>query len=763
MRAKYTVIAQCSLASIAMLAPSMGRAQDADNQARKTSPASQGVIQEIVVVAQKRSQNMQDVPVAITALTSEMLDAKGIVNTQDLQLTVPGLSIGEQTNLGGAARVTLRGVGSENYGPGGDPGVPLHINGHYTQSTAYVFRDMLDVERVEVQRGPQGTLYGRNAIGGSINIITRRPTKEFEGAWGFELGNYGRVMAQGVVSGSLAEGVRGRVVAASAKRDGFVKELGVGPDRDTVDYQTLRGSLEVDLSRNVQAYLTAYYFNDTGNTYTRRLDRDPNNISNTEPFAVRSNTPNANENISRGASVDFTWNLPGFELRSLSAYDSTQTRMQYDVDGNAVRLAQFAVGVGMKVLTQEFQALSKGNGPLKWVAGAFYYKEKSNEVRTNYIDRFDTDGNGLTGLQNDVTQPLVIQYSKTRNYADSWAVYGQADYDLAKNVQVVAGLRYTRDSKSYFSGADTELSDGSTRSVPTGGGRFSTFPTYNQVFFDNLAGKSWSQVTGKLGLNYRLDRDALIYGSYSRGYKAGGFAARQSAYYNPETVDAFEGGLKGRWADKSIQTNLAFFYYNYNDKQELQFFPPNDQFPNGGVQLVNAAKAKTYGAELEVLAYATKALRLDASFSYLHAKYGNFIVRDAQFLAQGDRNLAGNSLPLSPKFKVNLGAQYDWTLSNDAGSVSARFDYSWTDQQWGNALNRDGTSLPATGDKIPAYGVTNARLQWKNGDGNLQASLYVRNLTNKYAISNSFVNSVSEVVQSNLKPRTFGVKMEYFF
>lgn len=757
MHSKQTLLAACSIASLAMFFATPVFAQTANYGDSRI-----GGIEEIVVTAQKRAENVQDIPVAISAFTSEMLELRGISNPQDLQQAVPNLSIGEQTNLGGGAKVTLRGVGSENYGPGGDPGVPIHINGHYTQSTAYIFRDMVDVERVEVQRGPQGTLYGRNAIGGNVNLITRRPTKEFEASAAIEAGNYNRRMAQAVISGPITNGIRARAVAAKAVRDGFVEELGIGKDRDSVDYVSLRGSLEIDLASNFQAYINGYYFKDKGNNYTRRIDRDPNNTANFFPFKVSSNTPNEGEDRSKGASIDFTLDLGGVELRSLSAYDKTNTSGNYDLDGNPVRLARFGVGIGMKVLTQEFQAVSKGDGPLKWVLGAFYYKEDSNELRTNVIDRFDTDSNGRTGLTGDQTQPLVIQYSKTRNHADSWAAYGQADYNLTDKLQLEAGLRYTRDRKNYFSGADTVLSDGSTRSVPTGGGRFTTFPLLNQVFFDNTKGTLWSKVTWRLGLNYRFNDDALLYGSYSRGYKAGGYAARQGDFYNPEVVDAFEMGLKGQWAENRVQTNLALFYYDYKNKQELQFFGPSAQFPNGGLQLINATDATSYGVELEILAKVTKAFQIDMSMSYLHARYGSFIVRDTQ-LNTPFQDLKGNILPLAPAMKFNAGAQYNRGLGGNAGEITLRGDFSWIGEQFGNALNRTGGVLPATGDQIPEYGVMNANLQWKSFDDSLRISLFARNLTNKYAISNSFVNGLNEVVQSNLKPRTFGVRIGYNF
>ena len=254
----------------------------------------------------------------------------------------------------------------------------------------------------------------------------------------------------------------------------------------------------------------------------------------------------------------------------------------------------------------------------------------------------------------------------------------------------------------------------------------------------------------------------MLYASYSRGYKAGGYAARQGDFYNPEVVDAFEMGLKSQWAENRVQTNLALFYYDYKNKQELQFFGPSAQFPNGGLQLINATNAKSYGAELEIRANVTKAFSIDASMSYLHARYRTFIARDAQ-LNTAFQDLAGNILPLAPDMKFNLGAQYDWELGANSGKITLRGDYSWIGEQFGNALNRKGGVLPATGDQIPEYSVVNARLRWKSVDESLRISLFARNLTNKYAISNSFVNGLNEVVQSNLKPRTFGVRVGYNF
>ena len=217
----------------------------------------------VIVTGEKRPENVQTVPVAISAFATEQLDARGIVSVQDLQATVPGLTISENIQAG-TAKITMRGIGSENFSAGGDPGVPLHVNGHYSQFTSYVLRDMIDVERVEVQRGPQGTLYGRNAIGGNINIITKRPTENLEVLLSADIGNYDKRLLQGVLSGPLSEAVRGRLVVSDERRDGYVENLSGGEDLDSSHYTSVRGALEIDLSDNLEAYLNGYWFEDKG-------------------------------------------------------------------------------------------------------------------------------------------------------------------------------------------------------------------------------------------------------------------------------------------------------------------------------------------------------------------------------------------------------------------------------------------------------------------------------------------------------------------
>jgi len=735
------------------------------------SATAQNVLDEIIVTSEKREQNVQDVPVAISAFSAGMLEARGIVTAQDLQFVVPGLTIGE--DFRGPAKVTIRGVSSENPFPGGDPGVPVHINGHYTQNPAYVLRDMLDVERVEVLRGPQGTLYGRNAIGGNINIITKRPTDTVEGTVSANIGNYEKHLVQGVVSGPLSDTLRARLAVSDDKRDGYVRNVGVqGDDRQTSDYTSVRGALEYDLTDNTQLYLNAYYFKDKGNSGQRLISEYPldatlfggpnyyilnsagSNPSSSDPFQVSDNTPPEQLKKSKGVSVDFSWNLGGVEFRSLSAYDETTWEGSADKDGSAVVNRENIFVTPLETYTQEFQLLSTGDDDLSWVVGAFYYNEESDYHFESLREQstFDADGNGVVD-QND---PRFVISGDSGNEAMSLGAFGQLNYLLTERSELVAGLRYSKDKKENNEPGVSIATEGQPFPPPV-------------IFKFGLRDDDWSKVTGKLGINYHLDDDVMIFGSYSRGYKAGGFNFAQENSYNPETVDAYETGLKARWLDARLQTNLAAFYYKYEDKQDFQaFFDP--VLGLAPFSIVNASSATNYGVELEIQAYVTDAFFIDVSLGYLNAEFEEFATADTLRPALQNLNLSGNKLPFSPEWKAYLGIQYDWSLGDGMGGLSARLDYSWTDDQYSNAFNRDANTAglnAGSADFLPSYYLVNASLQWKSVDDVWNVNLYVKNLTDEAILSNSFVapltDTTQEVHANYFAPRTYGLKMTYNF
>ena len=696
---------------------------------------SQSAIDEIIVTAQKREQSLQDTALAITALTGEGLEDRGIESGYDLQFSVPSLTMGE-SNVG-AAQVTLRGVGMENVFVGGDPGVPIHVDGHYIQDTSYILQDFMDVERVEVLRGPQGTLYGRNAIGGSINIITKRPTETFEAYGGVDVGNYGKRLLQTSISGPLTDALRGRFAISDEKRDGYVENISPlgGQDIKNSDYTSLRGSLEYDLAENVLATFSGYYFENFGNTaVTRKVNQktaslpgfvDYHILNNAQPNPTVSDPRKVRFNISddvfsktKGGSVDVEWDLDDVRFRSLSSYNNSNSLLLTDSDGSDVVTLHDHAKRSHETFSQEFQLLSSADSKSAWILGLFYYDETSDASEIFDIDNLFIADGSKTIL--DLTYDL-----------DSTAlgVFGQVEYPLTDKITIVGGLRYNKDKKSYVGalllpvfGLDTTFADS----------------------------EQWEEMTGKVGVNYHIDDDAMLYASYTTGYKAGGYNNTQPSY-DPETVTAYEAGIKGLWFDKKVQTSLHAFYYDYTDKQEFQRDPAI-----GAAFITNAGVATIWGLELEGTVHTISALMIDASIAYLNAEYDAFSTEDGANPQLGLQDLSGNKLPRSPEWKLHLGLQYEWTL--DLGRLFARVDTVWVDDQFSAPFNRQDR------DFMDSYHRTNAQLSWESNSQLWQSSIYVQNLEDDNVVSNLSDGSATvglpiPIYGHYFAPRTYGLKI----
>ncbi len=696
------------------------------------------VLDAIVVTAQKRAQDVQDVPLAITAFSSESLRLKGIDSPESLQISTPALTVGE--NLAGAgAQVTIRGIGAEALPPGGDPGVPLHINGHYTQSSAYVLRDFLDVERVEVLRGPQGTLYGRNAIGGNINIITKRPTEEVEGMVSIALGNYEKRLAQAVLSGPLTDSLRGRLAISDEVRDGYVEDVGLDTDRAISDYTSVRGSLEFDVTESIEVFGSAYYFDDKGNSlFVDALTTDPEN-----PFLVSHNSPTETLDTAFGGSIDVTIDLGAMEIVSLSAFDESERDAVLDLDGTDTIRSHGAWFNAFKTFSQELRLVSTGDQKLDWVLGAFYYNESSDLAIDGLLDI--PIFSSLPGMPRT---RLLAQYNVK---SESLAAFAHLVYDLSDQFELVGGLRYSYDKKIYdFFGQNL---------TPEG----LTAPVIPAIPVD-LKEDTWDQLTWRLGVNYHISDDHMLYVSWSRGYKAGGFSidGRVQGGFDPESVLAYEGGLKSVLFGGRMSVNLAGFYYDYSDKQDFQNIP-NPTLPGATIfALTNAAAATVAGAELEVQANVTQGFSIDASVSHTDAKYGEYFAQDAAFPALGVQDLSGNRIPRAPKWKVYIGAQNTWDLGR-LGSLLLRGDLSWVGDQWANAFNRPlGTFTFPYSDLLPSYHLVNARLEWSNFSESWRIEVFVQNLSNEIVLENTSLSSLGGNAVF-MPPRMWGAKLTHNF
>jgi len=323
----------------------------------------------------------------------------------------------------------------------------------------------------------------------------------------------------------------------------------------------------------------------------------------------------------------------------------------------------------------------------------------------------------------------------------SLAAFGQIDYSLTETLELTAGIRHTRDEKDIF----RELF-------------LSVFETVVLVDDTTTFDDSWEKTTGKLGLNYRVNDDVLLYASYSLGFKAGGFNASslEEPSYEPELLDAYEIGMKGQFLDNHLQLNISAFYYDYTDKTESKIDLIGDV---ASTIFTNAGAATIAGIEVEMQSRLTDAFSIDGSLAYQNAEYDEFDSQDPSNAALGVQDLAGNQLTRSPELKFHLGAQYEWQLDDGLGSLTARADFSWVDEQYFRAFNLET-------DKADSYHRTNVRLQWDSSDTHWQAELYVLNLEDDYILSNLVVAGPNEGfgrVASYLDPRTYGVEISYRF
>jgi iron complex outermembrane receptor protein len=726
-------------------APAASLAADAAAQAVDSM-----ALGEIIVTAQKRAQNVQDVPLAVSAFGEADLQARQINHASELQWVVPGLVIGNPSEI--TPQVTLRGVGTGNALPGGDPGVPIHLDGHYLQASRFVVRDMLDVERVEVLRGPQGTLYGRNAIGGSINIVSKRPTSTPEGMLAVDVGNYSLRKVEAVASGPLSERLRGRVAIADEKRDGYVRNISPrAPNRTTLDsdYTSIRASFELDVTPDFQVYGGAFHLNDDGAPIVWAVQGDfvnnanptfaslPDtyvNPTNTDPFTIRQDTPNSGFDRARGAFLDADWKTGLGTVRSLSAYTTSKTGYVLDLDAtDATPPVTYDQNVRYQTFSQELQLVSDRIARTDLIAGLYYYQEKSRFFRQFSAPR------AVYGIDFSYRYDPEPQLE-----GKSLGAFVNADYRVTDRVTFTLGGRYTRDQKHMLRGY-AEISNDLGGTLSAGATDQST---------------DWSRFTGRAALTYQPTDSATLYASFANGYKSGGYnpISLRELSYDPETVRALEIGAKTEWLDDRIRANLAIFQSDYRNKQE--YVANRLSNASSEIAIRNAAAATIRGVELEGVVRITPRFRIDGNVSYLDAAYDSFLSEDSLRPQLGVLQLEGNRLPNSPEWKFAIGGEGNWPMPGNFGSLATRVEYAWTQGYFSDAFNRVGD--PVTGgisDRVPSHEQVNGSVQWLSTSGDWSAVAYVKNATDSRAptwLQPTYHGNTFAIWQI---PRSYGVKV----
>jgi len=717
--------------------------------------AAAGMLEEVLVTAQRRVTNLQATAAAITAVSEDDLQARSIGDVQDLGRLAPSMDV---SIYQGEAQIYIRGIGYTGLIGGTDSSTAFHLNGVYLSRSAGAIPGFFDVERVEVLRGPQGTLYGRNATGGSVNVISKGPSSQFASEAELTVGNYNHYRVLGALGGPLgSERVAARLAVQVEQRDGYTDATRPDGSKDDIEDQRdimARLSVRLEPADNFTIDLIGDYY-EADDAASVWLYFGPGAATN--PFLrqyiaaqggvvppvrsrdIGSDVDAFNRPKIWGGSGKLTWAVGDYTLSSLSAYRVTRPRNFNDLDVTiANAITQFR-SEDDEQLSEELQIVSPAGRDFEWLLGA-YYIDESNDVRNQYLFPFIDD---MFGLPADPTCCKLRLDGQANTEAS--AIFGEANYDFTDKLNVVVGGRYSRERRSGRN--DVE------------------FVNFLTPLFDNqtpFEPATFTAFTPKVGLNYQLSDAVFAYASASRGFKSGGFniGSYQNTPFNPEKIWSYEAGVKTDLLERRLRLNLAAFYYDYTDLQ-VQDVEGNNTVVR------NAASAVIQGLELETTALLGTAVQIDLAATYLNSEFRDSCLADPKHplpqpepgcTGPSQRNLEGLQLPRAPELKLSVGAQYTLDLPN-TGQLILRGDYSHQSRIFFSAF--EVTELSQEG-----YGWAKARLAYVAPGAGWQLAAFIDNITDEEVISNAtyIADLVDSTITGNMAPpRTYGVQFKVQF
>ena len=743
---------------------------------------SHAQIEEIVVTAQKREENLQDTPIAITVFTEESLEGRMINDISKLADFTPNVIFDTTTPISGlsnGAAVFIRGVGQLDFGLTTDPGVGTYIDGVYSSRAVGGVLDVVDIERIEILRGSQGTLFGRNTIGGAINITTKRPAETFGGMLEATFGEFERTDFKGSVDIPVTEKFLTKFAFSSKNRNGFVDRITVGDRLGDEDRQSARGSFLLQATDDIELYATVDYTSideqsagsvmvgitefpgappllAPSSTWAYNQVFVPSNPGalpyTAQEFLLDGNDrtlatgPTGTDLESVGATLTFTWSLPWVEFKSISSYRDTEGEFYRDPDNSSIQITETSnPNYNHEQFSQELQLTGAlFNERLQYVLGAYYFEEDgTDDVFVPIYGALPTPA-GLIAL------PLFINnYVLVDN--NSKAVFGQGTFDLTEQIAVTFGLRYTEDEKSFGYRQYISPDPGGAIAVLALLGPPVTVPgpAGAIVLWDEVSDE-FTELNFRAGIEYQFNDDTLLYFTYADGYKSGGFNFRyvvpraDPLAFDPETLESYEVGVKWQGLDDRLRINAAGFVSEYGDVQ-IQLFETG-----GGPLTQNAGVADIIGVEVEVTAVPHERLLLNAGFGYIDAEYDELNLPTTN-VAQAIS--LKTKLPNTPETTVNISAEYTHPLA--WGSLVVRGDYRYTDDLYNDAQNspflyQDG------------YHTFNASLTFSSG--NWDFSVFGTNLTDKRFITSGDSNFGLGFHEANYnRPREFGGLIRYRF
>lgn len=781
-----------SLCAIVSALPAM--AQDAtipEGQAAQANRSSGN--DEIIVTAQKRAQSLNDVGLSITAASGAQLQSLGIQNAGDLAKITPGFTFTKSQD--GTPLYTLRGVGFNDYTLGASPAVSVYVDQVPLAYGAFTQGASLDLERVEVLKGPQGILFGQNSTGGAINYIAAKPTQELEAGMSASYGRFNTFDGEAYVSGPISDTLAVRLAGGTTLSGPW--QYNYNRDDKLGSQDSLRGRFQAEWrpTEKLTLLFSANGWRDKSDTQAGQLQGTFLQLNEqSAPAAAAAGAADLTETLrrisvfrglqtapdnARAADWDADRKLrrdDGFfqlsmradyelsddiTLTSLTALSRYNENYVVDRDGAALKNAGVNADGRVKGFNQELR-LSGDMGGINWLVGGNYAKNKvrsANDILTG--DSTNTailpGGPWIAASTTTITQDIT-----------DWAVFGNLDAEVTDTITVLGGARYAKSTNDYTScmrgdigmqttfGALSDVISGTPGAPLDANSCLSmdaiTFENTRVPYADSLKEDNFSW---RLGVNYKPNDDVLLYALASRGYKSGSFPtlpASTTAQFRPvtqESVTAYEVGAKISAMDRALQFNLAAFHYIYRDKQirGLILDPVFNQLE----QLVNVPKARINGAEVEVTARPTRGLTLRGAVTYVDSKVLDFTgINNERVLA----DYRGSKLPFSPKWHVVADVDYGWDINDSIGAfVGANMLYN-------NSTNSTLGNAPAS--VIDAFTTVDLRAGIKSTDDRWSFSIWGRNVFNEYYWTNQFVTQ-DVVVRYAARPATYGATVKFNF
>ncbi|MET0656939.1 MAG: TonB-dependent receptor [Steroidobacteraceae bacterium] len=710
------------------------------SQAQEAEKSDGFKLEEIVVTAQKREESQQTVPIAITTNTSDMLQRLGVQSTKDLQIAVPGLVLMREAL---SNTTFIRGVGTASAAAGQEPSVATYVDGVYNPSPTSSTMSFTNIDRIEVLRGPQGTLFGRNTTGGVINVVTRDPTQEGRISADATYGKYDTVRGRLYGTTGLSNAVAADLaVYYENQGEGYGRNVTLDEERRGDEDISVRTKWLVTPSDVAEVRVGAFYSKIKS---TLGVDRDfaPGTFG-VGGFSeaggwqdVQADFENKAEIETYGGNVTVDVDFESFHLKSISGYRKDDNFFAFDQDGVPLPIIDADIFFGAKTFTQEVQFASKTDSKLNWIVGLYYFDNKA------YYDPLNLNGAGI----GPVTVDIFSQQA-----SESYAIFGQTSWDITEATKLTLGARWSRDEITLS--GHTRVSAGGVTLVDT---------PYEDATGECVGGPTtrcpkatFEEPTYRVGIDHQFTDDFMVYATYNHGYKSGTFnlvvTGAPAPSVKPEKLDAYEIGLKSELFDNRARLNVSAFYYDFKNLQLVTHIA-------GGQSTRNAAAAEIYGGEAELNVAATEQLSFQTAIALLDTKYKDFLNGPMETPngppAGGNTpstaNFSGNDLVRAPKFTAN--ASIDYRIPSSVGEFGTSLNYYYNDGYFWDSENR----LPQD-----SYSLVNAQIRWLSPDERYNVKLWANNLLDKkYTI---FGNT--EALGDQLAPappRTYGITVGFDF